>query len=199
MNSADKSQLLQPFFDELENISKLPDELKENLANSFIIRGVKKNEIILSEGEICKHVWVVLKGLVRSFHYVNDTDVTSRLMKVNHIIISVGSFYTQTPAFETLQAIEPSVLACLHHRQLEEMYNKFPSFNYIGRKLTEHYFFLTEKRLFLLRKQKAIDKYKFFLEQYPGLINEIPLKYVASFLGMSHETLSRVRRKFRST
>ncbi len=54
-----------------------------------------------------------------------------------------------------------------------------------------------EKRLHLLRKQKAIDKYKFFLRNYAGLANEVPLKYIASFLGINQETLSRVRSKIR--
>ena len=197
MTLTDKLQLLNPFLLELEAIQPLPDDLKHWLLNHLTIVHVEKEHIILSEGEVCKYAWVVLGGVIRSFHYVGETEVTSRLMKPHHIIISVESFYMQTPAFETLQALQPTVLACLHYQQLNELYQQFPSFNYTGRKLTEHYLFLTERRLYLLRKQKALDKYKFFMEEYPGLINEIPLKYIASFLGINQETLSRVRSKIR--
>ncbi len=197
MESTNKLHVLTPFLQQLENIQPLPPELKAALINSCTITSIEKNKIILSEGEIDKYAWVVLEGLIRSFHYVGETEVTSSFMKPYHIIISIESFHTQTPAFESLQALQPSVLACIHYQQLDSLYHQFPLFNYTGRRLTEQYLFLMEKRLFLLRKQKAIDKYKFFLDEYPGLVNEIPLKYIASFLGINQETLSRVRNKIR--
>jgi CRP/FNR family transcriptional regulator, anaerobic regulatory protein len=197
LNHTDKLQLLNPFLLELETIHPVEAAIREWLVQNLSVLHIEKDSIILSEGEICKCLWVVLKGVIRAFHYVGETEVMSRLMKPHHIIISVESFYTQTPAFESLQAVQPAVLACLHYQQLDALYQQFPSFNYTGRRLTEHYLFLTERRLYLLRKQKAIDKYKFFLEEYPGLINEIPLKYIASFLGINGETLSRVRNKIR--
>lgn len=197
MNPQEKQLLLGQFLEELEDIHPLPAELKENLLHDFVIVHAPKDAILLHEGDVCKYAWVVLNGLVRAFHFVNGVDVTSRLMKPHHIIISVGSFYSQTPSFESVQVLQPTILARLHYHQLEHLYQRFPSFNYTGRKLTEQYFYLVEKRLFMLRKHTALERYKYFLEQYPGLINEIPLKYVASFLSMNQETLSRVRNKMK--
>lgn len=197
LTADEKLHLLTPFLDEMEKMQALPAEIKARIASEFNIVQAAKDDIILSEGETCKHLWVVLTGVIRSFHYVGETEVTSSFMKPHHIIISIESFHTQTPAFESLQALQPSMLACLHYRQLEELYRQFPMLNLMGRKLTEHYLFLLEKRLYLLRKQKALDKYKYFLEYYPELINEIPLKYIASYLGINGETLSRIRNKIR--
>jgi len=197
LNPDEKLELLSPFLQELENIHPLPAELKACLLDDFVIVQGDKDTILLHEGDVCKYAWVVLCGLVRAFHYVNDEEVTSRLMKPYHIIISVSSFYLQTPSFETVQILQPSVLARMHYHQLEHLYQRFPSFNYTGRKLTERYFYLVEKRLFMLRKHTALDRYKYFLEEYPGLVNETPLKYIASFLSMSQETLSRVRNKIK--
>ncbi len=197
LDTINKIQLLTPFLLELEKIQPLQADLKAALVNSCTIMHIEKDTVILSEGEIDKYAWVVLQGLIRSFHYVGDTEVTSSFMKPYHIIISIESFHRQTPAFESMQALQPSVLACIHYQQLNNLYHQFPYFNYTGRRLTERYLFLMEKRLFLLRKQKAANKYKFFLDEYPGLVNEIPLKYIASFLGINQETLSRVRNKMR--
>lgn len=197
LQNTDKLQLLKPFLNELENIQPMQEELKACLVDNSVIIQAEKGDIILSEGEICKHLWVVLTGVVRSFHYVGETEITSSLMKPHHIIISVESFHTQTPAFESWEALQASVLARIHYEQLNKLYEQVPYFNYTGRRLTEQYLFLMEKRLYLLRKQKAMDKYRFFLKHYPSLINEIPLKYIASFLGMNQETLSRVRNKIR--
>ena len=197
MDAGEKIELLTPFLRELETIEPVQADLKESIVNNLTIIRADKDEILLSEGKVCTCVWVVLQGLVRAFHHVGETEVTSRLMKPHHIIISVESFYTQTPAYESLQALQPSTLACMHYQQLDNIYQRFPSFNYTGRRLTEHYLFLTERRLYFLRKQNAMDRYRFFLNEYPNLINEIPLKYIASYLGINGETLSRVRNKIR--
>ncbi len=141
LNNSEKLQLLTPFLLELEHIQHLPEDLKNRLINDAELLYAMKGEIILSEGEVCKHAWVVLKGIVRSFHYVGESEVTSSLMKPHHIIISVESFHTQTPAFESLEALQPSLLARIHYMQLEKLYQQFPYFNYTGRRLTEQYLF----------------------------------------------------------
>jgi len=191
----EKQTLLLPFFEKLDKIQPMEPALKNELATLFAIEQKEKEELLLNEGNICKHVWVVLSGATRAFHYVDGIDITSRIIMPYHIIISVGSFYTQTPALESIEVIEPSTLACLSKQQLDKLYLQFPSLNFIVRKITEYYFYMSEKRLYMLRKQKAVDKYKYFLEHYPGLINTVPLKYVASFLSMNQETLSRVRKR----
>ena len=68
-------------------------------------------------------------------------------------------------------------------------------FNIVGRKLAEHYFFLAEQRTQMLRKHIAEEKCQFFLKEHPNLLQRIPLKHIATYLGMSEETLSRVRNK----
>jgi len=191
----EKQQLLAPFFDKLDRIQKMDDNLKTDLVKLFKIERKEKEHLLLKEGNICHNLWVVAEGVVRAFHYVNETEITSRIITPHHIIISAGSFYTQTPAMENIEVIDTAIVASLPHAQLENLYAKYPSLNFIVRKITEFYFYMSEKRLYMLRKQKAIEKYKYFLEHYPGLINEVPLKYVASFLGMNQETLSRVRKK----
>lgn len=191
----EKQQLLAPFFDKLDRIQKMDDNLKTDLVKLFKIERKEKEHLLLKEGNICYNLWVVAEGVVRAFHYVGETEITSRIITPHHIIISAGSFYTQTPAMENIEVIDTAIVASLPHAQLENLYAKYPSLNFIVRKITEFYFYMSEKRLYMLRKQKAIEKYKYFLEHYPGLINEVPLKYVASFLGMNQETLSRVRKK----
>lgn len=191
----EKEKLLAPFFEKLDKVQPLAPALKKELTALFTIEQKSKEQLLLKEGDVCKHLWVVLSGATRAFHYVDALDITSRIIMPYHIIISMGSFYTQTPALENIETIEPTTLARLTRDQLEHLYVLFPSLNFTVRKITEYYFYMSEKRLYMLRKQKAIDKYKYFLENYPRLINEVPLKYVASFLGMNQETLSRVRKK----
>jgi len=191
----EKQALLTPFYERLDRIQKMDDKLRQGLTDLFCIERKEKEQLLLQEGNICRHVWVVLSGVVRAFHYVDEVEITSRLITPGHLVISAGSFYTQTPSMENIEVIETGELACVTHAQLEQLYKQFPSLNFIVRKITEYYFYLSEKRLYMLRKQKAVDKYRYFLEHYANLANDVPLKYIASFLGMNQETLSRVRRK----
>lgn len=192
-----KAELLTPFLAELESIAPLEAPVRDILIEGAMIVHADKDQIIRHEGDTCQHLWVVLTGILRSYHFIGSTEVTSGFMKPCHMVIAIESFLSGTPAYDTLQAMQPSVLARISYTELNNLYRRFPSLNFIGRQLTGQYLYLTEKRLYMLRKQRARDRYLFFLEHYPGLVNEIPLRYIASFLGINSETLSRVRNGIR--
>jgi hypothetical protein len=86
-------------------------------------------------------------------------------------------------------------LTRIHYNTLQKLYKDFDSFNYTARVLTEQYFSQSEQRLYLLRKQKAEDRYRYFIENHPDLLQRVPLQYIATFIGMNLETLSRIRKK----
>jgi CRP-like cAMP-binding protein len=96
-----------------------------------------------------------------------------------------------------LQAVVPTTLARIHYNRLQQLYDLYPALNYVGRVITERYFVKSEERLQLLRKQSAEERYHYFAEAYPELLLKMPLKYIASYLGITNETLSRIRNKIR--
>ena len=116
-------------------------------------------------------------------------------MYTGHIVISAGSFFTQTPATESKEALSECTLARLSFDELQDIYKNFLRFNYHTRIITEQYFYRQEQRLYMLRKHDALSKYKYFLENYSFILKDIPQKYISSFLGMTAETLSRTRAK----
>lgn len=187
--------MLNDFLTHLETIHSLSPSLRDRLTKDLEILEVKKRDILLRDGERADHLYVVLKGMLRSYYLRNGMDITSRFMAEYHIVVSVNSFYKRIPGYEFIEAMEDSTLARIHYDTLQKLYRDFIEFNYTARILTEHYFSFTEERLFLLRKQKTEDRYRFFVEQYPALLNRVPLGHVASYLGMNLETLSRIRAK----
>jgi CRP-like cAMP-binding protein len=160
---------------------------------------VPKHEILLREGQRADYGFIMLKGLVRSYYLKDGEEVCSRFMQEQHIVISVHSFYGRVPSYEYIEALEDSLVARMHYDRLQELYKIYPEFNYIGRVLTEHYFTLSEQRLYVLRKQNAEERYLYFMKHYPEWLQRVPLKYIATFLGMNLETLSRVRKKISSS
>ena len=179
----------------LNEIQPISKELESALVESFKTEEIKKGKILLHEKDICKNLWFLCEGLLRSYHNIGDKEITSRIMYTGHIVISPGSFFTQTPATESIETLADCVLAKLSFYDLQDIYKKFPEFNYHTRLITEQYFYKQEQRLYMLRKHDAAAKYNFFLENYADYLKDIPQKYIASFLNIAPETLSRTRSK----
>ena len=114
-------------------------------------------------------------------------------MKEHDVIFSVESFLNQTPSYENIQTLEDSLLHYITYAELQYLYNTFPEFNFVGRALTEKYYQLSEQRLYSLRMQRAFEKYNFLMDHFPQIIQRVPSKYIASYLGITEETLSRIR------
>ena len=187
--------LLSSLIKMLNDIQPISTELELSLTERFHIGKVNKGKILLYEKDVCTNLWFLCNGLLRSYHNIGDKEITSRIMYTGHIVISPGSFFTQTPATESIETLADCVVAKLSFDDLQDIYKKFPEFNYHTRLITEQYFYKQEQRLYMLRKHDAAAKYNFFLENYADYLKDIPQKYIASFLNIAPETLSRTRSK----
>lgn len=191
----DTETLLSPLLQMLNSTAPLSDDLKTALIKSFRQEKAVKGTMLLQEGNVCKDLWLLSAGLLRSYHIIGDKEITSRIMFTNHIVISPGSFFTQTAATESIETLTDCTLLVLSYSALQQLYKGFPAFNYHTRIVTEQYFYLQEQRLYMLRKHDAMAKYQYFLEHYANYLQAIPQKYIASFLNITPETLSRIRSK----
>lgn len=181
-------------FNLLDSFYILHQDTKRALAEVIQTKEYKSGEIILSQGDTNKHLYFLEKGLVRAFYYKDEKELTSWIFPESTLFISVYSFLTQTPSFETIEAIEDSKIYFISYSKLQELYNQYLDLNVVGRKLTEMYYIQMAERATNLRMVDSKTRYENFIENYPNLINRIPLGYVASYLGMSQETLSRIRK-----
>lgn len=154
-----------------------------------------KKTILLPDGQVANDACFIIKGLVRAFYTSGDKEITRLFMEEGYVATSWLSFFTRQPAHESLETLEDTVLARLHHDDIMDLYERFPEFNIIGRKLTEYFFFLSEQRNLVLRTPGAEEKYLFFLEKHPGLYQRVSQRLIATYLGMNEETLSRTRAK----
>jgi CRP-like cAMP-binding protein len=157
------------------------------------VETIPKKTILLREGEIFQRMYFIEKGLARAFYFDEGKEHTSWFMKEGDFIISVNSFYKQVPSQESIEVLEDSIMASITYGQLQELYQKHLEFNIISRVLTEHYYSLSEERLFAMRQPSAKHRFEFFIIRYPELAKRIFLKQMASFLRMTPETISRLR------
>ena len=186
---------MEEFFEMLNSIHPLSEELKGHLSSVLKTITIKKKDFLLFEGQICKNICYIQKGLIRCFYNMNSEEVCSWFMTERNLIISVESFFSQKPSYESIQALEDCVLFCLNYDELQYIYKTYPELNFIARILTEKYYILSEQRLYSIRKKRAGERYKFLRDNFPELIQRVPSKYLSSYLSVSEETLSRIKSK----
>ena len=187
--------MLSPLIDFMHQIRPISAPLKAVLEEKLELVALPKKTLLLKEGQTCNHIHVVLSGLLRMYYIKDGEEICSRFIDESLMAISVKSFYTRTAGYEYIETLEPCVLARIHRDDLERIYQQFDEFNYIARVITEQYFIKSEERLYLLRKQSAEERYRYFMDKYPHLLQRVPLMHIATYLGLTIETLSRMRKK----
>ncbi|WP_162915851.1 Crp/Fnr family transcriptional regulator [Paraflavitalea soli] len=171
----------------------MSDELKIYLQANLKQREIKKKEYLLKAGHVSKHVCFILTGLLRCFYEKNDTEVSSWFMKEGDVVFSIESFYTQTPSYESIQALEDTSILYIDHAELEYIYKHFAEFNYIGRILTIHYHTLWARQLYSIRMCSGMERYQWMKENHADLLQKVPARYLAPYLNMTEVSLSRLK------
>jgi CRP-like cAMP-binding protein len=178
----------------LTSIAPLSGALRSRFEEFIVRRTLLKKYRLLRDGEISRHIYFIRKGSARAFYYDRDgREHTTWFMAENDLMISVYSFYTQQPAAENIELLEDSILLSMTWDQLQTIYAEFPEYNYHGRLVTEKYYLLAEERAILLRTTKPADRYLLLLKNRPKILQQASLGQIASFLGITQETLSRIR------
>jgi len=177
-------------------IAPLSDELKAYLQSILKIRHVARKEVILRQGEVARHIYFVEKGLLRSYYLLDDNEVCAWFMKERDVFVSVQSFFFQEPSMETIEALEDSTLWGITFEQLQYAYKTFPEFNYHRGVLLEKYYGKSEMRHYMTRGQTMIKRYENLVKYEPELLQRVPNKYLASYMGMNESTFSIMRNQY---
>ena len=154
-----------------------------------------KRDLLLKEGQIARRIYFIQKGFCRAFYLNGDKEYTTWFMGEGDIMISVYSFFTQQPSVENIEVLQDSIFLSMSWQQLQKIYQTFPDFNLFGRIITEQYYIKSEERAIALRTLSAKDRYLSLTKAYPAVLQNASLGQIASHLGMSLETLSRIRAK----
>jgi CRP-like cAMP-binding protein len=152
-----------------------------------------KNEMILKEGDVCTNIYWVVKGLVRQFYYKNDKELTEYMATENSIVMCIESLFHEVPTYLQIKALEPTILIAMPKADLEAVAMKSVNIQILYRKILEESLILSQHHADMLRFESAQDRYMKLVKNQPQLVLRAPLVYIASYLQMTPETLSRVR------
>ena len=198
--------MLAPIFSKVTNRSsslidyintrvQISNEIKEAIAAVCRIEELKKRQLLIKEGMIAHRLFFINKGSARTFYYHDGKDVTSWIYREGQLITSWGSFYARTPAHENAELVEDSILCSISLEDLQELYARYPKMQKFGRIMVEEQLVFIDYFFKGFMFMTAKEKYDLMLSIFPNIAQRVNLGYIASFLGISQETLSRIRKK----
>lgn len=173
----------------------ISDDLKTAVEKAFERIKLPKGEILLSDGKHCKHLYFLESGTIRSYYMTDGLEVTTWFYKEDSFFSSWFSFYSCQPGYETIEVLEESVAYRIHHDAYEALLNQFPMFERFARVLAQEQVALIDSFSKGYMFLSAKEKYELTLQYIPDIEQRVKLGQLASFLGISQETLSRVRAK----
>ena len=176
--------------------SRFPEmsiEGRRLLEEALVRRKVDKGEIILDKGEVAQSIILVGEGMLRQFYFKNNKDVTEHFSYEGCILMCIESFMKQEPTRLMVEALENSIVYELSYESLQSLAEASPEFNLLYRKILEYSLIVSQIKADMWRFETAKNRYQQLLETHPEIIKRAPLSYIASYLLMTPETLSRVR------
>ncbi|MBK8056170.1 MAG: Crp/Fnr family transcriptional regulator [Saprospiraceae bacterium] len=179
----------------IRNVISITEEDLDFMLSLFKPLMLKKDDYFLEIGKHCNQVAFIKAGMLR-IYYPNDKgeDTTCYFSLPNEFVTSFSSFTSGSPSIENIQAILPTEIFVIEKQDLEMLYNKVPVTQEFGRKAAENLAIMMEKRISLFLNNTAEERYQYLLKNNPILIQTVPLQYLASYLGISPQHLSRLRK-----
>jgi len=153
----------------------------------------KKNSFLIQEGQVCKYIYFINSGLLRNFYNKEGVETTRYFGCAGEFSSALTSFLTQNPSLENVQAIEDTVLLKLSFNSLQILYKTFPQWNTFMRKLLEEVYIFDTLRLEGFITKSAQERYNDLLLHQPEIIKKVPQQYIATYLGITPVSLSRIR------
>jgi CRP-like cAMP-binding protein len=175
----------------------MPGIIQEQISlmhSKCVVKKLRKKEMVLQEGEVCRYKIFVAKGLLRNYSISkNGTEYIVRFADAGGWTTDPESYYTGLPSQYNIDAIEPSEVVMFTHDDFEKLKLQIPGLTAFSEMVITTNASLIQKRVLINISATAEEKYIDFINTYPGIFHRVPLHMVASYLGVSRETLTRIR------
>ena len=179
-----------------QNIVALSDQSWNEISEVLKSIHFEKNEILLQQGTICRDIFFIKEGIARVFHLdQNGREITTRFVFANQMTTSFYGLISGKVTRENIKTITEGVAYSIPYERLLELYDKHRDVERLGRLILEDYFIRRESRMVDLQSLTAPERYDKLIKDHPQILQTVPLGFIASYLGITQETLSRIRNK----
>lgn len=173
----------------------ITDQDWQIFSSKLVRREFEKKHLLLKKGQIENHLSFIEEGILRFYIEKQTSDLTFSFAFSNGFVSGYNSFLTQTPSSYFIETLTKTVLWQLTFEDLQEIYRATEIGNAIGRHASEDLFLKKSQRELSLLNQSAQQRYLDLFEEQPELLKNIPLKYIASYIGVTPQALSRIRKR----
>ncbi|MCX2476954.1 Crp/Fnr family transcriptional regulator [Pedobacter sp. MC2016-05] len=182
-----------PLIAVFQSYHELNPEIEQIINKETFPVSFPKGKHIASPLKRNRYIFPIIRGAVHGYIKAGNHKITTWIAADFELAGSIRNLWQEVDSEEYIESIKPVLAIAVPHSMSRYLYNHFPIANYVGRKMTEIYFRGASERAYIAKLPTAAKRYDRFRHIYPHLLNRVPLKYIASFLGMRLETLSRIR------
>ena len=174
-------------------ISPLSDESRNAFISAWKHWKTSKDFFLLKENSVSDYLYFIEKGVARIYYYKKGKEITEWLALDQQFFLSITSYFQRTPSHLIIQTIEPSEVYGIHHDDFMNLADKYHDVERLLRRMVTGSLILSQIRMDSIQFESAQQRYEKLLQKTPQIVQRVPLTYIASFLGITLETLSRIR------
>jgi CRP-like cAMP-binding protein len=174
-------------------ISPLSSESEKDYLQSWKHWQLPKDHLLLKENTVSDYFYFIEKGVARIYYYKNEKEITEWIAMNGQFFLSITSFFQRIPSHLIIQTLEPSSIYGIHHDDFMRLADKYHDVERLLRKMVTGSLILSQVRMDSIQFESAQQRYERLLKTTPEIVQRVPLTYIASFLGITLETLSRIR------
>lgn len=187
--------MFSAFHNTISQFVTFTNKEKEMLESAFTFRQIPKRFKLVKEGEIATELYFINKGLVRLYYTKEGEEITGFIFKENLFASSYDSFLRQAPGIQTLESLEDCDLLVITYDKMQELYEVLPKMNILTRKIAEQRFINGQMILSSFLLDSPEERYRKFELQNRDLLQRVPQNIIASYLGITPVSLSRIRNR----
>ena len=184
---------MDPLQKAIENISPLSPESMSSFLQVWKYWPAPKDHLLLREHTISDYIYFIKKGIARIYYHKNDKEITEWIAMDEQFFLSITIFFERRPSHLIIQTLEASEVYGIHHSDLMTLADQHHDVERLLRKMVTASLILSQSRMDSIQFETAQQRYERLLKSSPHIIQRVPLSYIASFLGVTLETLSRIR------
>lgn len=180
----------------LKSITPISTVTEAEVNKVFAVEQLPKHHKLHQRGNICNKLFYIESGLSRTFYYNEEgKDITYRFNEENTFTALIESYFTQKPSFYTIELLENSIIHSASFTDFEKLLEKHVELMKVNSHVLRNFILQSNERIIALQFHTAQERYKLFADKNPGLLQRASLGHIASYLGITQETLSRIRAK----
>jgi CRP/FNR family transcriptional regulator, anaerobic regulatory protein len=179
----------------ISRFAAYPEHEMNAFLGSLKKRTIAKGEYLMESGQVCDFVVFINKGIFRSFCLIGNAEETYNFFFEGNFVTDYSSFLSRQPSIETHQALEDAEVLLLSYADLQRIYKEYPAWEKFGRLIAEYIILGIAERNRSMLFMSPEERYLSLMKTRPKVIANIPQHYIASYLGIQPESLSRIRKR----